>query len=149
MIRSEGTVIELDPASKEVWVEIPQRAPACGSCSSSGACHSGLSGTGETRRYKMLNQIDAKVGDRVSFGVAEGTLLRASWLSYLLPAILAIVFAAVGQSVSGEPAAIAGTVGGLVIGFWGLRRAERRAQQSGGMLSLERPQTTCHVQESV
>ena len=149
MIRSEGTVIEFDPSSNEVWVEIPQRAPACGSCISSGACHTGLSGNGGTRRYKMLNRIDAKVGDRVSFGVAEGTLLRASWVSYLLPAILAIVFAVLGQSASGEFGAIAGTLGGLVIGFFWLRRAELLAQQSGGMLSLERPETTCHVQESV
>lgn len=151
MIHSEGTVVELDPVRNEVWVEIPQRASACGSCSSSGACHSGISGVdgGGVRRFKMANRIDARLGDRVSFGVADGTLLRVSCLSYLLPAILAIAFAVFGQSAGGEAGAIAGTVGGLFVGFFWLRRAERRAQQSGGMLSLERPQAACHVRESV
>lgn len=152
MIHSEGTVVALDAERNEVWIEIPQRASACGNCSSAGACHSGLNGIkGENaaRRYRMPNRIGARIGDRVSFGVAESTLLRVSWLSYLLPAILAIVFAAVGQAAGGESAAIAGTVIGLLFGFFWLRRAERLAQQSGGMLSLAQPQATCHVRESV
>ena len=149
MIRSEGMVVEVDSERKELWVEIPERSAACGNCSSSGACQTGVYGEGGARRYKMANQIDAKVGDRVSFGVADGILLRASWFSYILPAVLAICIGAVGQGMGGDPGAIAGTLVGLAIGFFWLRRTERRAKESGEILSLERPQAMCHVRELV
>lgn len=149
MIRSEGTVIELDESHNEVWVEMPQRTGACGNCSASGACQTEAYSKGGVRRYKMENRIGAKVGDRVSFGVADGTLLRVSWFSYLLPALLAICLAAVGQKISGDPTAIAGTFIGLAMGFFFLHRVDQRAKKSSEMLSLEHPQTVCRVQESV
>lgn len=148
MIRSEGVVVEIDSTQNAIWVEIPQRTGACGNCSASGVCQTEAFGDDVMRRYKMPNLIDAKVGDRVSFGVADGTLLRVSWFSYLLPALLAICLAAAGQNLGGDPVAMAGTFMGLGMGFLCLRRVEHRAQQSSEMLSLEHPQAMCHVRES-
>ncbi len=151
MISSEGVVVALDAGGQDVWVEIPERASACGQCSSAGGCHSGLIGLGNgARRYRVTNRIGARLGDRVSLTVAEGTVLRASWFSYLMPALLVIAAAAVGQNVGNDPGAVAGTLLGLGGGLFFLRWNETRLRRSGSVLSLERSQVAaCHISESL
>lgn len=151
MIKSEGIVVEVDAQANAVWVEIPERAAACGSCSSASGCQSGLLGLGGgTRRYQVENRIGAVLGERVSLVVADGTVLRASWFSYLLPAILAICGAFVGQAVGNDPGAIAGTISGLVVGFFYLRWNDGRIRRSSAVLGLDRPQAAaCHLSESI
>lgn len=154
MIQSEGVVVDVDADGRHVWVEIPERAAACGSCSSASGCHSKsslLGAEGGVRRYRVENPIDAKLGDRVSLGVADGTVLRASWFSYLLPALLAVAGASLGQHFGDDPGAIAGTVFGLVIGFGYLRRADRRLRRASVLLlGLDRPPSAvCHLSESL
>lgn len=148
MIRAEGRVVMVDGA--HVLVEIPERAAACGNCKSAGGCHTGLLGlTGNDRRVRVANRIGARLHDRVSLGVTEGNLLRASWYSYLLPALLAIAGAGAGQTLGGDIPALAGTVFGLIVGFTYLRLVGQRASAKGAMLSLERPRVAaCHVSES-
>jgi positive regulator of sigma E activity len=147
-MQSEAKVIAVDAGV--AWVEIPERPASCGSCASSGSCHSNpLSGGKGPRRIKLENSIHAKVGDSVYLSVADGRVFRASWLSYLLPAILAIAGAAVGQSIANDAGAVIGTVLGLVLGFVNLRRAGRRMSPGQPMLSLERPAASgaCHFSE--
>lgn len=148
MIRAEGRVVEVD--GDQVLVEIPERAAACGNCKSAGGCHSGLLGiSGSDRTIRVANLIGARLNDRVSLGIAEGKLLRASWLSYLLPALLGIVGAAGGQSLGGDPWAIGGTLIGLVAGFAHLRHAGARTRRRAPMISLEWPQpAACQWSES-
>lgn len=152
MIRSEGIVVAIDPDRSHVWVEIPGRASACGSCSSAGGCHSGLLGAKDgARRFRVENRIAATLGDRVSLGVADGTVLRASWFSYLLPALLAIAAAGLGQHLADDAGAIAGTVLGLAIGFAYLRWMDRRMRrESMLLLGLDQPRNAaCHLSESL
>jgi positive regulator of sigma E activity len=147
-MQSEARVVAVD--SGDVWVEIPERQASCGSCSSSGSCHSNpLAGSNGPRRIKLANRIGAQVGDTVHLSVADGRVLRASWLSYLLPAILAIAGAAFGQSIGNDAGALIGTVAGLVVGFVNLRLAGSRMSAGQPILSLERPATkgACHFSE--
>lgn len=124
----------------EVWVEVPARAPICGSCKTEDVCRSSLLGQGAgPRRYRLENRIGASVGDRVRLTVAAGTVWRASLMSYVLPLVLAIGGAVIGQYGSGDVGAALGTLGGLGCGLWLLRRNELRARRDANMFSLQIP----------
>ncbi len=136
MSQCEARVVAV--SGSEVWVEVAGRAPTCGNCKTADACQTGLLGlTTGPRRYRLENRIDAQVGDQVQLTVAEGTLWRASLWSYGVPLLLAIGGAVIGQSVSGDEAAVAGTVVGLIFGMGLLRRNEVRARGEGNLFSLQ------------
>jgi sigma-E factor negative regulatory protein RseC len=136
MSQCEARVVAV--SGGEVWVEVAGRAPTCGNCKTADACQTGLLGlsTGP-RRYRLENRIGAQVGDRVQLTVAEGTLWRASLWSYGVPLLLAIAGAIIGQFVSGDAAAVAGTLAGLVCGMVVLRLREVRARGEGNLFSLQ------------
>ncbi|MBN8474747.1 SoxR reducing system RseC family protein [Sulfuritalea sp.] len=125
-------------SGSEVWVEVAGRAPTCGNCKTADACQTGLLGlTAGPRRYRVVNRVGAQVGDQVQLVVAEGTLWRASLWSYAAPLLLAISGAVIGQSMSGDAAAVAGTVVGLVCGVGVLRWNEVRARGEGSLFTLQ------------
>lgn len=122
----------------EVWVEVPARAPICGSCRTEDACRSSLLGQGAgPRRYRLENRIGANVGDHVQLTVAEGMVWRASLVSYVLPLVLAIGGAVIGQYGFGDVGAVLGTLGGLGCGLGLLRRNELRARRDANLFSLQ------------
>lgn len=136
MSQCEARVVAV--SGRDVWVEVAGRAPTCGNCKTADACQTGLLGlTAGPRRYRLENRIGAQVGDQVQLTVAEGTLWRASLWSYGVPLLLAIAGAIVGQYMSGDVAAVAGTVVGLVCGVLALRRSEVRVRGEGSLLSLQ------------
>ena len=136
MTRCEAVVV--DVAGGEVWVEVPERAPSCGSCKSADACQTGLLGLGTgPRRYRLENRIGARIGDRVQLTVADGTVWRASLLSYVLPLLLAIGGAAIGQFAAGDVGAVTGMLAGLGCGLVLLRRNEIRARSDASLFSLQ------------
>lgn len=127
---SQCDAVVVTVSGDDVWVELPARAPSCGSCKTPGACQNGLLGlSAGPRRYRIENQTGIRVGDRVSLTVADGTLWRASLASYVLPVLLAIAGAAIGQSMAGDVWAVAGTLAGLGCGFALLRANELRARR--------------------
>lgn len=135
---SQCDAVVVAATGSDVWVEVPGRAPACGSCKSADACQGGLLGlSAGPRRYRLENLIGARVGDRVSLTVAEGTLWRASLVSYVFPVLLAIAGAVVGQSVAGDVWAAFGTLAGLGGGVALLRHNEIRAQRERNPFSLQ------------
>ncbi len=136
MTRCEAVVVAV--AGREVWVEVPERAPICGSCRTADACQTGLLGLGiGPRRYRLENRIGACVGDHVQLTVADGTVWRASLLSYVLPVLLAIGGAAIGQFAAADAGAVAGTLAGLGCGLVLLRRNELRARSDASLFSLQ------------
>ena len=136
MSQCEARVVAV--SGSDVWVEVAGRAPTCGNCKTADACQTGLLGlTTGPRRYRLENRIGAQVGDQVQLTVVEGTLWRASLWSYGVPLLLAIGGAVIGQSVSGDAAAVAGTVVGLICGMGLLRRNEVRARGEGNLFSLQ------------
>ena len=125
-------------AGREVWVEVPERAPSCGNCKTTDVCQTGLLGRGTgPRRYRLENRIGARVGDHVQLTVADGTIWRAALLSYVLPLLLAIAGAAIGQFAAGDGGAVLGTLAGLGCGLLLLRRNELRARGDASLFSLQ------------
>ncbi len=135
MSRCEAIVVAV--SGTEAEVEVPERGHACGSCKSADGCQTGLLGlTAGPRRYRVENLIGARPGDRVALDVADGNLLRASLVSYLWPALLAIGGAVIGQMRGGDGAALAGMLIGLICGVILLRWSELRTRRNGSLLSL-------------
>ena len=136
MSRCEARVVAAE--GREVWVEVPGRAPICGSCATADACQTGLLDMeAGPRRYRLENRIGARVGDRVQLTVADGTVWRASLLSYVLPLLLAIGGAAIGQFAAGDAGALLGTLAGLGCGLVLLRRNEIRARSDASLFSMQ------------
>ncbi|NJD34954.1 MAG: SoxR reducing system RseC family protein [Betaproteobacteria bacterium] len=136
MSQCEAVVVAVE--GREVWVEVPGRAPICGSCKTADACQTGLLGLGTgPRRYRLDNRIGARVGDHVQLTVADGTVWRASLLSYVLPLLLAIGGAVIGQFAAGDAGAMTGTLLGLGCGLMLLRRGEMRARSDTNLFSLQ------------
>jgi sigma-E factor negative regulatory protein RseC len=75
------------------------------------------------RQFQVDNPINAGVGDEVVISVAEGAILRGIGLVYLLPLLLLVIGAMLGNAWAGQPAgqhdgyATAGALSGLVVGF--------------------------------
>jgi positive regulator of sigma E activity len=135
MSQCEATVVAVE--GQEVWVEVPERAPSCGNCEAADACQTGLLGLGTgPRRYRLANRIGARIGDHVQLTVADGTVWRASLLSYVLPLFLAIAGAASGQFAAGDAGAVVGMLAGLSCGLFLLRRNELRARCDANLFSL-------------
>lgn len=146
---SECDALVVEVSGDQVLVEVSGRAPACGNCSKPDGCQGGLTGlsTGP-RRYRLDNRTGARVGDRVRLTVADGTLWRASLASYLLPVLLAIAGAAVGQFWAEDPGAVAGMFAGLGGGLALLRRKEMRARHENSPLSLRVSTNNSRFKES-
>jgi len=148
MSECSGIAIEAD--ANFVLVELPARVQACGNCKSADGCHTGILGLSSgPRRYRVANDIGARVGDRVSIRVAEGVVLRASLISYLLPALLVIIGAAIGQRMGGDLAALAGTVSGLALGAAWLRRSELNARDDQKRFSLKLEHQQSHLLKEI
>ena len=136
MSRCDAVVVEVTEG--EVWVEVPGRAPACGSCKSTEVCQDGLLGlSAGPRRYRLDKPTGVRVGDRVSLNVADGTVWRASLASYVLPVLLAIGGASIGQSAAGDLWALMGMFDGLACGLVLLRLIEIRARRDNSLYSLQ------------
>ncbi len=69
--------------------------------------------------------------------VADGTVWRASLMSYVLPLLLAIGGAAIGQVAAGDVGAVLGMLAGLGGGLLLLRRNELRARDDASLFSLQ------------
>ncbi|OHC69740.1 MAG: hypothetical protein A2045_11920 [Rhodocyclales bacterium GWA2_65_20] len=135
---SQCDALVVETTGSQVWVEVPGRVSACGNCKTPDLCQGGLPGlSAAPRRYLLDNPIGARVGDRVSLTVADGTLWRASVASYVLPVLLAIGGAAIGQSVAGDAWALVGSLIGIGAGLALLRRGELRARRNTSLSLLQ------------
>ena len=135
---SQCDAVVIEASGSEVRVEMLGRVPACGNCPSPESCQNGLLGlSAGPRRYWLDNMIGARVGDHVQLTVADGTLWRASLASYVLPLLLGIGGAVIGQSMAGDVWAAVGTLSGLACGLGLLRRKEMRARHDGSLFSLQ------------
>ena len=123
---SEAIVIEV--CGDAMLVQLTKPVAGCGRCDEAGGCSSGLLGR-KCRTYSLPNDLGMSVGDMVRVSVADGTIFKASVLSYLVPALLAILGAAVGNTQGGDAWAVAGCLVGLAAGFLLLRL---RSPATGG-----------------
>lgn len=145
---SQCDAVVVAAAGGEIWVEVPERAPSCGNCKTVDGCRTGLLGLGTgPLRYRLENRIGARVGDHVQLTVADGTVWRAALLSYVLPLVLAIGGAAIGQFAAGDAGAALGTLAGLGCGLLLLRRNELRARGDASRFSLQIETSKIRIKE--
>lgn len=130
MTEANGVVVRLE--GDHAWVRAEGAGSACGACERKGGCQSagmgsvldGLLGSQQTPRLLCLpNTIHARQGDAVVICASEGAVLRAVWLAYGIPLLLALAGAILLNFLTGsELAAAAGMIAGLVGGVFIMRR---------------------------
>lgn len=113
----DGVVVRLE--GEFAWVKTRGPGSACGACSRKEGC--GAQSDAESL-LKLPNPIRAHPGDAVMIEAADGVVLRAAWLAYGLPLLLALVGAGGAMGLTGsEGIAVVAMLCGLVAGFAWLR----------------------------
>jgi len=126
MISEQGVVYKI--LNRKAVVRV-QKSSACAHCESRDACE--ISNKGML--VEVVNDLQAKVGDRVELSVPESSILKLSMLVYLLPVAALIIGAYAGAawagSVQTDPTLPAILGGGLAMGivFYILRSLDRAA----------------------
>ena len=95
MIVEMGEVVDSRDGFAVVLVK---RSSACEGCGAKGACHA--FGGGRDARVSVENDVGAKTGDLVEIGIEEASLVKASFLVYIVPIIALLLGAATGQHFS-------------------------------------------------
>lgn len=132
MIEETGQVVEVQ--GEFAWIE-SERSSTCGGCSMRSGCGTAALAKvlGQRRvRLRVLNHVNARVGDTVVVGIAESGLVRGSLAVYVVPLAAFLGGALAGQVLGNyvvaggsELAAICGAVAGLVAGLAWLQRFSR------------------------
>lgn len=121
-----GVVIAVDGDQAIIRVE----DTGCGRCRESGGCGGGSAGGGcrLPRTFRVPNPEGFPVGVSVRVAIVDGAVGRSAVHAYGVP-LLAVLGGAIGGSaVAGEGGAICGALLGLLIGGFGLRRAQLRSR---------------------
>ena len=92
MATEQGIVIRTD--SGGAWVKTT-KSGSCEGCTARGSCHS-LSDRGDME-VKAINEVGARVGDRIVLSFETSSLLKATFLLYVFPIILLVLGAVIGQ----------------------------------------------------
>ena len=95
MATEQGIVIKAD--SRAEWVKTV-KSGNCAGCTARGSCHT--MGGDDEMEVRAINEVGAKVGDRIVLSFKTSSLLKASFLIYVFPILLLIVGAAIGQKMA-------------------------------------------------
>jgi sigma-E factor negative regulatory protein RseC len=138
MLETRAIIVQVE--GQDALVQASQ-ANGCEQCSGKGCGAGKLSRLfcGKPRLFRVDNPINAGVGDEVVISVAEGAILRGIGLVYLLPLLLLVMGAMLGNGWAGlssgqqDGYATAGALSGLAAGFIAvklisLRQARNRSQ---------------------
>ena len=93
-MREEGVVI--DTYGEFAKVEA-RRSASCEGCASKDTCKPD---SNASMIIEVINPVNARVGDRICFEVEAGTLLKSTFVIYLMPVIFILVGAWVGEEIS-------------------------------------------------
>lgn len=120
MLSESGRVVAVEVDA--VWVETI-RSSLCGSCAARAGCGHGVlaraskgKGLIKVRESAHVFASDCAINDEVDIELPESAVLHGSFLVYLLPLLIAIVGALVGDHYS-EGWSLVGFVLGLAAGF--------------------------------
>lgn len=97
MIKEIGEVVQIE--GDEIWVKT-QVTSTCNSCAAKSNC--GTSSIAKAFGDKSVvnqvnNELGAQLNDQVEIGIPEHSLVQGAFLLYLLPLLVAILFALIGQ----------------------------------------------------
>jgi sigma-E factor negative regulatory protein RseC len=119
MGQKEGQVTRV---SKEGWaIVITAKGDACSNCESAQFCHS----LADCSRMEtcVLNQANARVGDRVTISLSSSSVLKSALILYILPTLSLFLGAIIGSEfyhylgIGETEAAILFSFAGLILGF--------------------------------
>ena len=150
MVEGIAQVVKIE--GKTAWL-VPEQGSSCGSCASATAC--GSKGIGTTasrldnRRFRIDNDANLAVGERVVFGIRDNVLLKASITAYAIPLATLLLAGSLAQWKFGkELITMAAMVVGLLAGLLLSRVAAGRLQTRGDLAPLflrrARPGETCN-----
>ena len=100
MITENAIVVSIE--NNQTWIET-QRKTACGQCSANKGCGTSVLSKvigNKLSKMKAINNINAQVGDEVIVGLNEKSLLKGSFMVYLLPLLFIFLFSLVGQYIT-------------------------------------------------
>ncbi len=149
MVEGIAQVVKIE--GRTVWL-VPEQGSSCGSCASAEAC--GSKGVGTTasrlegRRFRISNEANLTVGERVVFGIRDNVLLKASVTAYAIPLATLLLAGSLAQWKFGSDlVTMAAMVIGLVAGLWLSRLEAGRMQTKGDLapqfLRRAKPGETC------
>lgn len=131
MIEEKGQVTAVD--GTHVWV-LAERESGCGACLATSGCGISVLAKalgGRSVQVRVVNSVNAKIGDSVLVGVPDEFLLKGSFAVYATPLASMILFSILGRSLAQDPqisellSIILGGLG-LAAGFLWLRRYTRQ-----------------------
>jgi sigma-E factor negative regulatory protein RseC len=136
MIEEQAVVVELQ--GDRALLEI-ERSQPCGICGATRGCGISIWGrffSRRSNRFSAVNQLEAKVGDRVVVGVEEGALFSSAMISYVLPMIFLLGGALLGASFTADTRssdlyAALGACAGLLAGLLLVKYYSAGKQLSG------------------
>ncbi|MDO6441090.1 SoxR reducing system RseC family protein [Marinobacter sp. 2_MG-2023] len=128
MITETGKVVAV--TGEHAWVQTI-RASACQSCAARNGCGQKVLASatgGRANQVRVVNSVNASVGEEVTLGIDESALLGASMLVYALPLLVMVAASMFGHYLSGgsDFAAMSGAVAGLAFGFFLSRHLQSR-----------------------
>ena len=112
----EQHAIVLKTEGNLAWVEA-RESGTCGSCGSGGCSTRRLAdlfGRRE-RAFPVDNVLHAAAGERVVIGIPSGALWKSAFRLYGLPLLLLFAGGFAGQYLGGDPGAVMGAAGGLLL----------------------------------
>ena len=115
MAQKKGRVSSIE---KDGWaMVVTEKGDACNNCESAQLCHSLADCSRmETR---VLNQANARVGDRVTISLSSSSVFKSALILYILPTVC-FIFGAVGGAELNEQLGIGETGAAILSGFTGL-----------------------------
>lgn len=114
MTEAEGIVVRVEDG--RAWVRTAGEAGSCSACVQRSACGMRGAENDGTTLLCLPNPVRARVGDPVLIRAAGGTVLRAAWLAYGLPLLLALAGALLGHHITGSEGA---TLVAMLLGLAG------------------------------
>lgn len=129
MITESGKVVAV--TGEHAWVQTI-RASACQSCAVRNGCGQKVLASatgGRANQVRVVNSVNACVGEEVTLGIEESALLGASLLVYALPLMFMVVASVAGHQLSdgSDFAAMSGAASGLALGFLISQKLQRRS----------------------
>ena len=122
MNQEQGVVKEIQGSKALVLTD---RQSMCGECVAHGCCH--MLGGGKEMLAEAINSVGAKAGDFVKIGIPEGTVIKASMVVYMVPALGLVSGATLGYYIARSfrfdinPLTLVGSIVGLGVAFIAVR----------------------------
>ncbi len=136
MIEESARVVAID--GQYALVET-QRKSTCESCAVNKGCGTAVISKVLGRapiQLRAINRINARLNEQVVIGIEERWLLRSSFVAYIVPLLLMLLCAAIGEMMGAylwgeetEGLTILAAFFGLFVGFLWLRRYTRNLRQ--------------------